>query len=227
MFLKINKFVYYQLKEIAECHHRKWYRLKQFVEIFIALFYLIRMIITITSYFTNEPFIQYYKIEPLFRYFIHSNPKLFRHYSLSTLMLTIFGLMGRIAFFYSRIDTTVLSYQTIVINIEQYNQCCFTKLQMEKILCEKYEKNIKNLKLIRKFLPDCIFRSICWLLTRLWASTNKIDIQLDMNKWRNVKPLRIQQSITLEDRLKIIRILYKADIIVFYIHILFCKLLYI
>nr|XP_046916647.1 uncharacterized protein LOC124497084 [Dermatophagoides farinae] len=45
-----------------------------------------------------------------------------------------------------------------------------------------------------------------------------------MNKWRNVKPLRIQQSITLEDRLKIIRILYKADIIVFYIHILFFPL---
>lgn len=229
MLWRIRNFFYYQLKDIVECHHQRWYHLKHQFEIFIMLIFAIRMIITFISIYTNiELFIHYHHIEPLFRYSIYKNSMLYRHYLMAVFMLAIFGILGRIIFLLSSIKIKKIfwsSYQLIVINIQQYNQCCLNRSEMKKIFDENYEINIHSFELVRKFLPTLLFQPICWLWTRLSISIHKIDFQLNIKKWQHIKPLGIKQYIGLDDRLEIIRIMYKADLIVFYMQILFCKLL--
>ncbi|KAH9414457.1 hypothetical protein DERP_014601 [Dermatophagoides pteronyssinus] len=202
MLLKIDKFFYYQFKEIVNNRYNRWYRLKHSSEILSLSIWIFRMLLAIASkkniLFNDDDDDnvssdggKYCRLDPFCYYRLKSNENFFLHSIMFTIMIILIGILESTA-----IDWP---YKYLIINLDDYEQ---------------------SRRPLKKIFPLFFRKFLCIILTKYSIWKQKHSIELDPMKWSKIGRIDIPQTITLDDRFKIIRFLHIIDPIIFIIHLL-------
>ena len=226
MFLKIRQLIYYQLKETVECRYDRWYRIKHASETVMLLTYTIRITVGMIIHRIDETFNLIFIMDPLCIYLVQSFRQLFRQYLMFCVLLALLGVLGKFTFYFSRVDTITFRtmYELVVHNMEQFQQCQRSKSEIKRIIEKKFHEDYKNiLKLC--FVPDILIRLFC-RCKRLWQIYVKMNPeQIDPEKWMQIQPLKLQQSVVFDDRIEIIKVLRLINPIIIIFHMVLRKLI--
>ena len=232
MLLRIDSFFYYQFKEIIEYRHQQWYKIKHGGEILSLSIWVIRMLSGVISYNMSNghnddddvDHHQYWRMDPFCYYRYVSNPRFFFQALMLIFMITLLGIVGKITFFFCNTDSPTFSspYKYLIINLEQYRQCCRPQHEIATIKRQIFHKNWNKLCKYQ-FLPDIVRKSLTMLSTEYQMIIEKETIELDPYKWSKLKRIDIKQTIMPDDRLKVIKFLSFVDPIICFVHICLSK----
>ncbi|XP_046916771.2 uncharacterized protein LOC124497191 [Dermatophagoides farinae] len=196
MLLHIDSFFYYQFKEIIEYRHQKWYKIKHGGEILSLSIWVIRMLSGVISYNMSNghnddddvDHHQYWRMDPFCYYRYVSNPRFFFQALMLIFMITLLGIVGKITFFFCNTDSPTFSspYKYLIINLEQYRQCCRPQHEIATIKRQIFHKNWNKLCKYQ-FLPDIVRKSLTMLSTEYQMIIEKETIELDPYKWSKLK----------------------------------------
>lgn len=239
MLLKIDKFFYYQFKEIVNNRYNRWYRLKHSSEILSLSIWLFRMLLAIASkkniLFNDDDDDngssdggKYCRMDPFCYYRYKSNEIFFLHSIMFTLMITLMGILGKWIFFFCRIDSTAIDwpYKYLIKNLDDYEQSKRSLVEIQSIKRNIWKKNLQKFQQQKKIFPLFFRKFFCIILTKYSIWKQKHSIELDQVKWSKIERIDIPQTITNNDRLKIIRFLQIIDPIIFIIHLLLSKFIF-
>ncbi|KAH7637493.1 hypothetical protein HUG17_8597 [Dermatophagoides farinae] len=228
MLLRIDSFFYYQFKEIIECRHHRWYKIKHGGEILSLSIWVLRMLSGVISYKISNGHNddddvdqnQYWRMDPFCYYRYVSNPRFFFHALMFILMITLLGIVGKITFFFCSTDSPTFSspYEYLIINLEQYRQCRRPQHEIATIKRQIFKKNWNKLG-ENRFIPNIVRKMLTLLLTKYRMIIDKVTIELDPYKWSKLKRVDVKQTIMPDDRLKVIKFLSFVDPIICFVHI--------
>nr|XP_027195522.1 uncharacterized protein LOC113790103 isoform X2 [Dermatophagoides pteronyssinus] len=138
-----------------------------------------------------------------------------------TIMIILIGILGKWLFFFCRIESTAIDwpYKYLIINLDDYEQSRRPLVEIQSIKRNIWEKNLRKLQQ-KKIFPLFFRKFLCIILTKYSIWKQKHSIELDPMKWSKIGRIDIPQTITLDDRFKIIRFLHIIDPIIFIIHLL-------
>lgn len=219
MLFGINRFYYKQLKEIIERHDQRQYRVKHILEIISLIIFIMRILLHAFIYYGSNRNLSY---DPLIIFIRKTNPDLYVQYLIFILLISILGIMGKIAFFFYPVDTVtfLVPYEITVRNVEQCHQCFLPK-NKEKELLEKHYRHLLEKIPWTIVKNNVIIRYICWH----W---NKIEFKLqlkniDLKKLAKEKPLKCKQTVLLKHRVMIAKLITQMDLIAYVFQIFLGK----
>lgn len=227
MQLKIQRYLYYQAKELVEQRTERQYLIRHGFEIFAYSIYIIRGLLAIISYASESETFQYWRQDPWVYYIFENYHKAFVFYTSIMIAPFIYGACCTVAYSFHRVNlmTFRVIYDLIVLNIDQIKDCQFSKNKQMEILNQNYKISLIKLKQIPIIWHIPLIRLVLTIFCWYW---NKIQLEfssqmIDRKKISTYKLKTI--SVSFELRQKLAYFVSLLDNLFYFFHIIIGKCL--
>lgn len=224
MQLKIQNFLYYQMKEIFECCENKLYFIKHFSEIISCSITFFQLFFGIISYIIHCSSFQYWLYDPFAYYIFISFPQAFLLYSIIAIMPFLLAIIGTIGIFFlsKNLFCTKAFYELIVLNCNQIQQCLINEQQQKEISFNIYSLNLNKWKrFFGKIIWNCLPMQI--LLKKCCKKWTEISLKFNP-KFVDRRKLKLFQletfpHITVQCRCHLAKFIHFTNYIFYYTHL--------
>lgn len=223
MQLKIENFLYNQIKEIIEHRNNSWYLLKHKLEIISFIIVLARSSISICSYTFNFETFQYWRYDPLSYFLFVTFQNQFVLYTIIIMLPFLLGILGISAFYFQPVDTISyqIFYDLIVINFQQIKKCSISKKERDRIVQEYYGECLHKCetKFHCQYTSSLHFllRRFCWHWVQFKFEYDKKTI--NCSKLAKYK-LKTVPNNSIEFRLKIAKMIRCMERLFYVLHLI-------